>query len=208
MQHAAAQRDGQRQASTLLDNLRCLGRQGIGGKAHRHRQQMQSFLIGQQFDNVMRASQRSQQSGIAGGDEGATPRTEDIEIVRVRPPPNIVQNQQDGLFSQQVFQVRPSFGGRLEIAFPSQLAMNAALQFSRIGLRTQGHPNDAVGERLADQAVVCQCRRQNRLADSPHAVNADTRRLAGDDHRPLEVAAKRVPKNEEPILPREVVRRK
>ena len=75
----------------------------------RHREQPQSFGIGQQFDDVMRPAELREQSGIACRDERSAARAEHVEGIDIASPPHIVEHQQHRFFGQQFLELRLPF---------------------------------------------------------------------------------------------------
>ena len=88
----SGQRDGERQATALLQHLMGLSGEFRQRLVGRHGEQSQGFSIGQQFDHMMRPSQRGEQPGISRGDQRPAARAEDVEGIHVLASPGVVDD--------------------------------------------------------------------------------------------------------------------
>ena len=102
--HAAAQRHRERQPAALGDDGAGFARQFLARDSGGQGQHVQGFVVGQQLDHVMHAAQRREQAGVAGGDQRAATGAEHVEPVDIGPPPDVVEDKQDGLVGEQLLE--------------------------------------------------------------------------------------------------------
>ena len=107
---------------------------------------------------MVHAAQRREQTGVARGDQGAAAGAEDVKGVGIAAPPDVVDDQQDGLVADQF----PEFGLAFVLGGDGPVAAQGPVHVlhpgPHVGQRAQPDPDNAVGERLAHLAIVSQGR--------------------------------------------------
>ena len=197
LRHAAAQRQGQRQATAPVDNRHCRFRQRMSFHLGGGGQHVLGFNLGGQIDFVPGAvvGKGRDEVRVATGEQYTTARPGNIERVGVRALPDIVEDQQRFAIGQQVAQSFPAFMCRSERTVAAEAAGEPALHADNVGLLPEGEPVDAVFERTANLGVTGGGIGQHALPDAPHPVYTHAGFSTGDDDGPLQVLKQDIAKH-------------